>query len=81
MTPPVPGVSSGIDDAVLQAADHLHIQIPDAIKGANSNFTTVNVTGDIQLMNPPDNWPAVMASWAKTSDYARACVAAFEATH
>jgi hypothetical protein len=74
------GPSAFVDDAVLKAAEHLGITVPAEISKADSIFGLENSLGDPNLMNGlPTDWTDVMDTWMKTSDYARACIAAFEA--
>lgn len=64
------------DDLVIKAAESLNIKVPDEIRFADAYFYAVNnglLTPDL-----PQGWPAVLDQWRTTSDYARACAAAYE---
>lgn len=62
------------DGVVIKAAESLNIAVPDSIRFANAYFENAGrPTPDL-----PQGWPAALDQWRTTSDYARACVAAFE---
>jgi hypothetical protein len=65
-----------IDDAVLETAAKLGISIPDSVKSANDGWNAYNL--GVKDTNVADDWETVLADWRKTSDYTRACVAAFD---
>ena len=80
MTPAIPGVIDGIDSAVLRAAHKLDIAVPPELEAADCAFGMAQLTGDMEWTSDiPGGWPDVMSEWVKTSDYARACIAAYEA--
>jgi hypothetical protein len=67
-----------VDNAVLEAARKLGITIPPDIETADTIFIGNNLTGDDQSLNSLPDWVSAMKAWAKTADYARACIAAFD---
>jgi len=74
------GFASPSDDTVLEAAETLGIEVPAEIAQANAVFGLLNAGADTSVANDiPEGWPDVLDAWRTTSDYARACVAAFEA--
>jgi hypothetical protein len=81
MTPVVlTGVSAEtLDDAVIEAAQQLHVTVPATVLTANSTHGSINLTGDTSLFDSvPRTWPDDFKAWKLTPDYARACVAAFD---
>jgi len=61
---------------VLQAAVKLGITVPPEIVQANAIFG-MGVSQSLDQL--PPSWPDMLKSWSQTPDYARACIAAFEA--
>lgn len=68
------------DDQVLQAAETLGITIPDKVRRANAIFALENAGTDLSVADDlPDGWPDALDEWRMSPDYARACIAAFDA--
>ena len=68
------------DNAVLVTAKNLGITVPQAVLDSEAFTRAMNLG-----LNPPEPAPSpgqdygtVMASWRKSADYARACIAAFD---
>jgi hypothetical protein len=77
-TSPNPALVGAGDDAVLQAADALGIEVPPEVEAANRAFLLYQMGND-DLSGVPEGWTDVRDQWRTTADYARACSAAFEA--
>lgn len=75
-----PAYFGNSDDAVLQAAATLGIAIPPDVQARSA-------VGAAEINNLPigDGAPLdsqdVLDAWRQTGDYARACIAAFDASH
>ncbi len=68
----------GGDDAVLKSAQSLGIKVPQPVAEANLMIRIINAGGDWGGVSMPD-WEDDLDEWRATSDYARACIAAFDA--